>query len=758
VRDRSLGDCYRLIDELIPVALESSAHLLMTEEVPLTRESLARVQAELRRKARQWAPSLTSRFGGGEGKLRTAMKNKGEQLAELLHAVPDLEDRPFWTAAETLGLLDAVIRDLNSGTVRPSQDAKALHDYADFQVSKLDLVGNTSEAIVGEVTDVVTRMRRRVGQITQDPTLHAAFDTKIIAEIGAPVMAAFQSRDPSTPDAKRLIHAWVVTRLVSVAARRLFGLDVLCEFYNPVAVGGLEVAASSMERVPGPPPSGYASRRLLKGQLQGGIAVLTGVVVFNDFPISYTNSFHNEEGSPTRTMSISLNVRPNGGERGQLFVGVRDKDAPPLRELPAFTGLVLCAAQWLEEELTGEVPRFRFLNYLSETLDPDDFRNRLHAEVWRNDYETPRSPSLRTGLVVVSGDASEIPRNRRATVERLLDQWARSTALRQARGQPVYRLKRPGAYAFVERDMDLTEWRRFRDEGPLGAARRHMAISQDGAPAGFIATWTCAWRHDILLNARGALGTRLEKLMENQVNTASEAVGDLNDLFEFSRRGDYGRGITAAKRVILRGKDCGVAANDLARLYILRGDFKAALDYSSARKGSSGWDAEAHINFLLALLGLGDLGGAAQELNDCALCSGYQKGLIEKLDSERWSFPMLGLLLGFTQATTVGSPAMQFDLRAQIESCLEPLAPETDYKRDVRRCVDDTLAFVAGQVVASPEARLSDLLLGLEEAGDGPRRLSRLPSQIEPLKAIIVSLRGLVRNYNRDAVVEALSE
>ena len=87
MRNLSLGDCFQLIDQLLPQALESSAHLLLAEELPLKQVRLSSIQDDLRQEARRWLPELTSRFGSGEGQLRTAMKLKGDKLADRLGEV-----------------------------------------------------------------------------------------------------------------------------------------------------------------------------------------------------------------------------------------------------------------------------------------------------------------------------------------------------------------------------------------------------------------------------------------------------------------------------------------------------------------------------------------------------------------------------------------------------------------------------------------------------------------------------------------------
>ncbi len=770
----TLSECYDLLDVVLEKAEVLATVCLLQCTVPLTQQHLGSVQQRLRNEACQWDEEVQLALksardnsrrehqtvdGDNWQSLRTAVKKKGERLGELLgsHQL-GYADRSFWIASECYCLADTLVRGLRE--TRPKltpADVSHLHGYVEGRVREVArrADGGNKERVLEMLRDVLRQNwseieKKKKGARGTPPSIDAT-----VAEIAARMFASRDSPRLATDEDLNTARMWVSAKIVEFVGRHQFSLDVQCDCYVPTPAGDMVVVASSMQDVPGPPPKPFASRCVARGRLQGGVAVETRSPLPNDFPTDATNSNHTGEGCPKRTLAIPIQTREGEDHwLGQLFVAVRDSDAVTWAEMPGFFSFVLCAAARLSKLLSGRGPEMSWKGYLAPVLPCDAFRQRVRAEIGRAE---PRKLQ-RTAFVVISGHAAfRGESDHTDSFEHVLDNWARFAALRLARGKEVYRLEQVATYVFIETNVQPPEWQRLHDREDFSPNRGVIeARCAQGDDAGYLGMWSVAWRVCQMADARDTLGSAdLADLIERQVSIAGGAVLELSNLFVTYARGEYPKAFSiAAKLADEHVSTYGVVAADVARLAVHRLDFATAKTYSAARKEFATWDVEAHANYLMAVLGLGDVEEAMREIEECAVCRRYKEDVIgykEDVIRGDWTaveaFPMQALAQVLADSRKAVPPSIRLLAERVINRALHSLAPHRDaFRNQVRRGIEAVREYLRGQREEAPEEMLSDILRDLDDVETDDQGFLRNWKEIESLRRIVAVLRGMVQH------------
>jgi hypothetical protein len=404
---------------------------------------------------------------------------------------------------------------------------------------------------------------------------------------------------------------WSVVRTMRFFCEEVFGLEASCDCYVQLPSEDLLVVASSEQGFPGPPPRPFASRVVASRHLLGGAALATSSVVANDLPDVYTNTNHQQEGSPDLTLAIPTMLSDH--RVGQFFVSLIRPRAHSWTELePLFVCLTTIAKQ---VPARGAVSQsYEWMSALAPAKPTIEFEDRLVTEIARAENEA----GARLGIFVISAPADESTEGQPASVRQVLDVWAKTTALVKAGADDVYSLdyEATRAYAFIRSNLKDAEWQRWRDGKEL---RMIQALRPDNKVAGWLGGWVVPWRQDVRLAASSAMGPRkLFELMRDQVRISALRVLSLNEMRTQVARGNYVAAYSLSAELVKEcGRACGVAIHELVRMALQIGQFRTAFKFSTWRKSDADWDIEGPLNCLLAAIALGDLKTARQEASPC---------------------------------------------------------------------------------------------------------------------------------------------
>ncbi len=689
---------------------------------------LGRLQRALRDEARTWPDPLPKLRPGRD--YRSAVKKKRDEIERYLKQY-QLQERQLTIAAQCFNFGEAVVDlladeyalDGNDGTLLRGALLQHVVGIARHSVDQSAL-----SSLLECVERAVTELRRAASSARSDPSVSSLAppwpselgeDADQACALVAPLAVRGELRKISTDDERRISTAWSLVKALEAIARSDWNVSVYCDAYVPDEAGELSSLASSEHPVLGAAPAGYVKRFVKEAWLHAGAAICTGSYLPNDEPSVFTNFHHVEEGAPRRSMAAAFEtLSPTGGLRsGALFVGIRDTAARPLDEMLGLQAMVLITAETLSREFTGRTPTVPWHRYMQALKSEDEFIGRLTHEIAT---ARPEDIGRELAIIVVSAVCAvdSVDDGRHRAVAPVLDAWAKNTALRLADGHALYELG-PDAYVFVRRDFNESRWRSLLPEDAFSRHRFAIGVRcSDGQHAGTVGMWTIRWRTNLLFDARDQLGhAPLRDVIAKQVQIAAQETIRLNEMREAYAQANYARAhMIASDLVAEHQSDCGMAIGDKIHSALLVGDPREAKIDSDERKCLMPWDLDAHANFLLANLALGDVQTALIELDQCEAC---RRILNARLTGERVATdPMLVLAIALVRLAS--GPSVQSEhwrISEDITNMLQDIAPsERDLVNRIRRAIMRVQLLLRG---------------GGRIASRGAMRL-RTPGDIEP--------------------------
>jgi hypothetical protein len=539
---------------------------------------------------------------------------------------------------------------------------------------------------------------------------------------------------------------WSLVCIMRLLCAEVFGLTALCDCYIQLPSKDLLVVASSDQNFPGPPPRPFASRVVPSQHLLGGAAVATNSIIANDDPDIYTNTNHQQEGEPELTLAVPTVWPPD--HRSEVFVSLFEPPEKSWNELqPAFISLAALAR--LVPAIGNGSERFEWVAALEGPAPFTEFEERL-----REITKPEETDADRLGILVISAPADEAVETQPESVRRVLDAWAKSTALSKARGDRVYRLDYEGvsAYGIVRSDLSDSEWQRWRDGREL---KMIEAFRPDGKRAGWLAGWVVPWRRDVRMAAAQAMEEDdLFAVISDQVRISALKVEALNEIRLHVSRGNYSTAYALAVDLVLKcGRSCGVAVGYLVRMAIQIGHFRKGLMYSGFRQDDARWDVEGPLNSLLGQVALGDLDLASKHL---AACGAWLEGKDSVGAESTLVRPMVLFACSIVQ--WLSDASSRPNARATLTAAAQQIGRSSGYASHLENCLTAIGRWQREPTLTTYNNADEDIEAALDAMLSAPRNeLGELEYwwELESLRRLVMVLRGyLAHQTPKDGLEE----